>query len=55
VTLRVFIEINDWTWQPYPTVDEAEGAVLGIAAGDWDHARITDWLGAHLEPTSPGR
>jgi death-on-curing protein len=38
VTLRVFVEINDWTWQPYP-VDEAERAVLAIAAGEWDHRR----------------
>jgi hypothetical protein len=31
----VFIDINDWTGQPYPTVDEAERAVLGIAARTW--------------------
>jgi hypothetical protein len=52
VTLRVFVEINDWTWQPYPTVDEAERAVLAIAAGEWDHQRISSWLGAHLTPVS---
>jgi death on curing protein len=40
VALRVFVEITEWTWQPYATVDEAERAVLEIAAGDWDHARI---------------
>jgi death-on-curing protein len=53
VTLRVFIEINEWTWQPYPTVDEAERAVLAIAAGEWEHPRISNWLGAHLTRTSP--
>lgn len=52
MALRVFVEVNEWTWQPYPTVDEAERAVLAIAAGDWDHARITAWLGEHLEPAS---
>lgn len=52
VTLRVFVEINDWTWQPYPTVDEAEQAVLAIAAGEWDHQRIRSWLGAYLTPTT---
>ena len=52
VTLRVFIEINDWTWQAYPTVDEAERAVLAIAAGEWEHQRIAGWLRAHLSPTS---
>jgi death on curing protein len=41
VTLRVFVEVNDWRWQPYPTVQEAERAVLAIAAGDWKHERIT--------------
>ena len=55
VSLRVFVEVNDWMWHPYPTVDEAERAVLSIAAGDWDHTRITAWLSAHLEPTSPDR
>ena len=55
VSLRVFVEVNEWTWHPYPTVDEAERAVLAIAAGDWDHARITAWLSAHLEPISTER
>jgi death-on-curing protein len=55
VTLRVFVEINDWIWQPYPTVDEAEYAVLAIAAGEWDHTRIGGWLSGHLKPTSRGR
>jgi hypothetical protein len=55
VTLRVFVEINDWIWQPYPTVDEAEHAVLAIAAGEWDHTRIGGWLSGHLKPTSRGR
>ena len=55
VTLRVFVEINDWTWQPYPSVDEAERAVLAIAAGEWDHERISAWLNAHLRPASPPR
>jgi hypothetical protein len=54
VTLRVFIEINDWTSQPYPTVDEAERAVLSIAAGAWRHERISTSLSAHLVPRTPG-
>jgi death-on-curing protein len=29
VTLRLFIEINDWRWDPYPSVDDAEAAMLG--------------------------
>lgn len=55
VTLRVFVEINDWTWQPHPSVDEAERAVLAIAAGEWDRERISAWLKAHLKPASPSR
>lgn len=55
VTLRVFVEINDWTWQQYPSVDEAERAMLAIAAGEWDHERISAWLKAHLKPASPPR
>jgi len=52
VTLRVFIEVNERTWRPYPTVDEAERAVLAIAAGEWEHQRISSWLGGHLAPTT---
>ena len=55
VTVRLFIEINDWKWQSYPTVDEAERAVLSIAAGEWGHERISTWLSAHLMPATPGR
>jgi death on curing protein len=55
VTLRVFVEINDWTWQPYPTVDDAERAVLAVAAGEWEHERIKSWLRGHLTRTAPGR
>jgi death-on-curing protein len=40
VTLRLFIEINDWRWSDYPAVDEAEQAVLSIASGDCDQERV---------------
>ena len=40
VTLRLFIEVNDWQWCDYPSVDEAEQAVLSIASGDWDQGRV---------------
>ena len=33
VALRLFTEINNWTWNTMPTVDDAERAVLAIAAG----------------------
>ena len=28
VALRLFVEINDYSWEPYPSVDDAEAAVF---------------------------
>jgi death-on-curing protein len=50
VSLRLFIEINGWTWTTTPDVDEAERVVVAIAAGEWDEARTADWLREHLPP-----
>lgn len=50
VALRLFIETNDWTWQTTPTVDDAEQAVLAIAAGTWNHGHTATWLRSHLRP-----
>lgn len=52
VSLRVFVDMNDWTWQPLPSLDDAEDAVLAVAAGDWDEARTAAWLRVHLRPQS---
>jgi death-on-curing protein len=49
VALRVFIEINGWRWMTRPSVDDAENAVLAIAAGDWDVPEFAEWLGGLLE------
>jgi death-on-curing protein len=48
VALRVFIEINGWSWAPVPTVDDAEKAVLAIASGEWDIPEFAEWLRSHL-------
>lgn len=48
VSLRVFVESNGWAWQPAPTVDDAEQAVLAVASGEWDEARTAEWLREHL-------
>lgn len=48
VTLRLFVEINRWHWEPKPSVDDAESAVLAIAAGEWDEALAAKWLRRHL-------
>lgn len=48
ITLRLFVEINGWSWQPFPSVDDAERAVLAIASGEWHEDEMTTWLGGHL-------
>lgn len=50
VALRLFIEINKWTWHPTPTVDDAEQAMLAIAAGTWSQEDASTWLRRHLAP-----
>jgi death-on-curing protein len=53
VSLRLFVEINGWTWAPKPDIDEAESAVLAIAAGEWDEAAAASWLRQYLRPEQP--
>jgi death-on-curing protein len=48
VAVRLFVDINAWTWAKTPSVDEAERAVLAIAAGEWNEQRTGDWLREHL-------
>ena len=48
VALRMFVEINGWSWSERPSVDEAEQVVLAIAAGEWDEDRMAEWLGEKL-------
>jgi death on curing protein len=48
VSLRLFVEINGWSWQPRPSVDDAERAVLAVASGDWDEQRAAAWLRGYL-------
>jgi len=54
VTLRLFVEINGWSWQPIPSVDDAERAVLAIASGDWTQDDMTTWLRDHLRQPDHG-
>lgn len=51
IALRLFVEINAWTWSPRPSIDDAETAVLAVAAGELDEHATADWLRHHL--TSP--
>jgi death on curing protein len=51
VTLRLFIDMNGWSWNPYPSIDEAERAVLSVASGEWnDSARLSgcERISCHL-------
>lgn len=50
VSLRLFVEINEWTWDPTPNTDDAEAAVLAVASGEWDEATTAQWLRSHLRP-----
>jgi death on curing protein len=49
VALRVFIELNGWSWSNYPSVEEAEHAVLAVASGEWDEAAVASWLNDRIE------
>ena len=50
VSLRAFVDLNGWTWDTRPTIDEAEQAVLAVAAGEWDEQATATWLSDHLAP-----
>ena len=50
IAMRVFIEINHWTWVERPSVDDAERAVVAIASGEWDEHRAAVWLRPLLKP-----
>lgn len=50
VSLRAFVDLNGWAWNPRPTIDEAEQAVLAVAAGEWDEQATATWLRNHLAP-----
>jgi len=52
VALRLFIDINGWTWRTRPSVDDAEAAVLAVAAGEWDEQTTATWLREHLQAPS---
>ena len=50
VSLRLFVELNGWTWDPKPSVEDAERAVLAIASGEWNEHALASWLRDHLRP-----
>jgi death-on-curing protein len=47
--LVMFIDLNDGRWEPDPPdVDEAEEAMLAVAADDVDEAWFASWLRARV-------
>ena len=50
IALRLFVELNGWTWNPRPSVDDAETTVLAIAGGELDEQATAAWLRGHLTP-----
>jgi death on curing protein len=48
VSLRLFVEMNGWNWDPYPSVDDAETAVLRVTSSEWAEAETAEWLRGHL-------
>ena len=50
VSMRMFVGINDWSWDPYLAVDDAERTVMAIASGELDEDATADWLRQHLVP-----
>ncbi len=48
VSMRMFVAINDWSWDPYPNVDDAERTVMAIASRELDEAATAAWLRQHL-------
>jgi hypothetical protein len=50
VSLRYFLIVNGWTWVKKPSIDEAEAAVVAVAAGEWHEGATADWLRAYIGP-----
>jgi len=41
----LFVDLNDGVWEPDPPgVDQAEQAMLAVAAGEVDEAWVANWL-----------
>ena len=53
VALRLFVEINGWSWKRKPEVDDAERAMLAIASGEWAENEMAAWLREYL--SAPGQ
>jgi len=50
VALRYFLMLNGGDWVERPEIEDAEAAVVAIAAGEWDEDRTAAWLRPKLAP-----
>lgn len=50
MALRVFIELNEWEWTSYPSVDGAERLMLEVAGGARNQGDVNTWLATHIRP-----
>lgn len=49
----VFLDLNDATWNPDPPdVDDAEAAMLAVAAREVDEAWFADWLRSRVDTSA---
>jgi prophage maintenance system killer protein len=46
--MRLFLELNGWTWRAVTDVDDAERAVIAIAADEWE--QMATWLRDRVQP-----
>lgn len=53
VSMRMFVAINGWSWDPYPEVDDAERTVMAIASGELGEGAAADWLRKYLVSPQP--
>lgn len=53
VALRTFLELNGWGWMDYPSVDQAEHAMIAVASSEWDEDRMAAWLRPRLGSPEP--
>lgn len=53
LSATVFLQIHGFAWEG-PSVDEAEGFLLSVAAKDVPLESVTDWLAIHCSPDASG-
>jgi len=50
VALRMFVDINGWSWSSPRSVDDAERAVIAVTSSEWGHDELGEWLRNRITP-----